>query len=415
MAINNLSSFKEQFDGTYEEVLTKSLVGMKIASTRLESKLEEGKTLKRSYTNINNIGMQDLVVNTNYQINNISDASEVITIDQNKAIVFGLDSVDKIQAGSLTPGEFLGSLAAKEVMRYVDGDILAQVKLAAQTFDTGDLTSAGSSGVPIALATSNVVQLLAQAEAKLGYINVRKGGLAFVIDSYGQSPFAQYMVGKQADFTMDVFENGYIGSPTWGADVYVSNNLSADVIVNMTVNPTAGQILKFVAPEGKMFTFTFVAAIGVLPGNVLIGGTVDATRANLVALMNNPSVTTATGVAFTDVADVMPALDYVASSFKRLRVVATNDTPGNNVLMTTVGSGRLVTTTTTTAVITATLNAFFGKKGAIDVVVQDKITAQVVDDPFQFRDIFRSKVLYGVKTFKDGRVGMLWVKINANL
>lgn len=45
--------------------------------------------------------------------------------------------------------------------------------------------------------------------------------------------------------------------------------------------------------------FTFVSSIGTTAGNVLIGGSADATRANLEALINAPHTTTANGVALT--------------------------------------------------------------------------------------------------------------------
>lgn len=51
--------------------------------------------------------------------------------------------------------------------------------------------------------------------------------------------------------------------------------------------------------DGQATTVTFVTAIGATPGNVLIGGTVAQTRANFVALINNPTVTNANQVALS--------------------------------------------------------------------------------------------------------------------
>ena len=407
-----IATFKEQFDNSYQTVLTKDLVAMKIASTRFEGELSYGKTLRRAYTDVINVPVQNLVSNTNYTINTVNDSSELITINQNKAIVFAIDSVEKIQAGPLKPGEFLGALAARKLMRYVDGDVLNEIRNAAQTFDTGDLTSTQSNGTPISLSTANVAAMVSQAEAKLGYINVTNGALAMVVDSYSQSQFAQFLLGKQNNLSVSTFENGYIGSPTYGTDMYVSNNLPVDLFVNLTTNPANGDTMTIRASGGKAFTYTFVTVLAAVPGSILIGAAATNTRDNLVTLMTAPGVTTATGVAFTDVAGVTPTTDYVASSWIDLRTTTTNIS--NQLQIVGVGTGRLGISFTGTIAATTFVNklhAFFGKKGSTEVVIQDKITAEIVDHPFQFAQIFRSRALYGIKSFKIGIIQMLDVQL----
>jgi len=51
--------------------------------------------------------------------------------------------------------------------------------------------------------------------------------------------------------------------------------------------------------NGTAIVFTFVSSIGSTPGNVLIGASAAATCANLLALLQNPQTTTATGVALS--------------------------------------------------------------------------------------------------------------------
>lgn len=76
-------------------------------------------------------------------------------------------------------------------------------------------------------------------------------------------------------------------NPGMGGDITMpTNNPSNGETVTLTINGTA-------------CVFTFVTTIGSTPGNVLIGGNVAASRANLAALINAPGVTTANGVAFT--------------------------------------------------------------------------------------------------------------------
>lgn len=68
--------------------------------------------------------------------------------------------------------------------------------------------------------------------------------------------------------------------------------------VALPTNPTNGQTLTLTI-NGSAIVITFVSAIGSAAGNVLIAGTAAGTAANLIALLNQPQTTTATGVALS--------------------------------------------------------------------------------------------------------------------
>ena len=144
-------------------------------------------------------------------------------------------------------------------------------------------------------------------------------------------------------------------------------------------------------------------------GQVLIGGSADAARANLAALINAPATTTAQGVALS-AANVIKIQDT-------LRLSATNDNTANTMTVIGIGSGRLaVSETFTDGTDTWTktfIHAYFGKKGAIDVVIQDKVDMEMRDEPKQRATNILSDVLYGVKTFNDGAQQFLDVLIAA--
>lgn len=74
--------------------------------------------------------------------------------------------------------------------------------------------------------------------------------------------------------------------PGFGGDLAINTNPSNTETFVLTVDGTA-------------ITFTAVTSIGATPGNFLIGGSAAATRANLAALINNPTVTNANQVALT--------------------------------------------------------------------------------------------------------------------
>jgi len=68
--------------------------------------------------------------------------------------------------------------------------------------------------------------------------------------------------------------------------------------IALPTNPSNTQTLTLTI-NGTAITITFVTSIGSTAGNVLIGATAAATCANLIALLNQPQTTTATGVALS--------------------------------------------------------------------------------------------------------------------
>ncbi len=90
----------------------------------------------------------------------------------------------------------------------------------------------------------------------------------------------------------------------------------------LPTNPSNGQTLTLTI-NGTAIVITFVSLIGTTAGNVLIGATAAATLANLIALLNQPQTTTATGVALS-IAN-QPLVGYLARSLS-----GTTITPSSN-------------------------------------------------------------------------------------
>lgn len=406
MLTNSVS--RQAFDTTYETIFQKVLVAMKVASTRLEPMLTFGQTLKRVRFDITSVPVRALNDNADYTIDTVSDTSELITINKNNGLVFHVSDLTKIQSGALRPEQVIGFEMAKKVARYVDGDTFAEVKNAAYTFDNGDLTTAISSGTPITLTTAVVPQFVTQSQAKLRANNIDvSSGTCFVVDPYVHSIVSQYLIGKNNNMSVGEFENGYEGNYL-NSEVYVSTNLTADVKLTWAANPTAGQTLTIGGT-----TFTFVAALTAVAGQVLIGGSRAVTLTNLTdaiaagaARVNTPaSNPTGSGTEYVEFTST--ALYNLAD----LRMSVTSDA-ANVTTITSIGGGRLnYATTMTGGTFANVLHIYFGKRGAIDVVAQDKIEAEVVKNPYRFGDIVRSRTVYGIKTFIDGAQQMLDVQL----
>lgn len=400
----NLDAFKTAFSNTYQEVFQKVLVAMKIANTRLLSDLYYGKAIERVAVDISAANVEDITAYTDMTSQVVSDAAETLTVDQNKGIMFQLSEKEIVQAGPLNPGEFIGAKLAEKVAIYVDGDVLAQTVNAAYAFDAGDLTTMASTGTPITINSTTAPQMSMRMPAKLRKNNQTLSNMAFVIDSYGISDLFQYLLGKNADFVNSMFQNGYVGEQVAGAKVYVSENLTGEAVLGLATTPTDGDTVTI---NGTVFTFKTI--LGSTAGNVLISGSADAARANLTALVNAPSVTTTYGVA-------LAAADIVNVS-KTLRLTATNDNTANTMTIVGKGSGRLTVAETftdgTDAWTKNFIHAYFGKEGAIDVVIQKDVKADMRPEPKQPTTNIISRVLYGIKTFADGSKKFLDVKISA--
>ena len=400
----SLTDFKPQFDNAYEEVFQKVLVGKKIANLRFEPVLKYGESVERVAYDISGVRVRSVTRGNASTIDSITDTSELLEINLEKEAVFHISDGEVKQAGPLNPGEVIGGQIAIKVAADLDARILYETKNAYQTFDTGDLTTLASTGVPITLSSTTVPQMVTRMPAKL-----RKGthqtlsNMCMVVDSYALSDMEQFLLAKQFNIVESVWKNGYAGSISQ-AEVYVSENLTGEVTLNLATNPTNKDTLTI-----NGVTITFVSSIGTTAGNVLIGTSADTTRANLAGLINNPGTTSAKQVALSTANQNLFTDEY--------RFIATNDDTANTLNIVGIGSGRITVAKTLTATgdtwTTPYIHAYYGKKGGIDVVVQDM--KEVDMRPTADRrgtNVFTS-YLAGIKTYADGAKKFLDLKIAA--
>lgn len=404
----NLDAFKTAFSNTYQEVFPKVTVANKIANTRLLSDLYYGKAIERVYVDLSAANVEDITAYTDMTGQAVTDTSETLTVDQNKGIMFQLSERELVQAGPLNPGEFIGMELAKKVAIYFDADVLYETTNATYDFDAGDLTTGASTGTPITLSSTTVPQMVMRLPAKLRAKNnqvINAGSnLAFVMDAYSIGDTFQYLLGKNADFVNALFQNGYVNEQIAGAKVYASENITGEAVLGLATQPTDGDTVTI----GGV-TFTFKTTLGSTAGNVLIGATNDTAITNLTALINAPGTTTAQGVALSAANQIIIQ--------KTLRLTATANLTSNIMTIVGKGSGRLVLSETLTdATDTWTKNfvhCYFGKEGAIDAVMQKDVKADMRPEPKQPTTNIISRVLYGIKTFNDGKAKFLDVLISA--
>lgn len=398
----SLLAYKKQFVNAYQEIFQKVLVAKEITNFRFEPVLKYGASVERVAYSIDGVIVRDTVRGAASTIDTITDSSELLTINIEKEAVFHISDGEAVQTGPLNPGEVIGGKVAMKVAIAFDALCLAEVLNAAYTFDTGDLTTLSSNGTPITETTTTVPQMVTMMPGKLRRNNQTLTNLAFVTDSFGASLMAQYLLGKNIDLAGSVFKNGYTGDVS-NAQVYVSENLTGTALFSMATQPTDGDTVTI---NGVVFTFK--TTLGSTAGNVLIGGSADAARANLTALINAPGTTTAQGVALS-------AANQALLKPGGIAMAATNDNTANTMSLVAVGSGALtVSETLTDGTDTWSLNCihgYFGKKGAIDTVMQDlqEVVMRETSDRLGV-NVF-TKMLAGIKTYTDGTKQFLNVKL----
>lgn len=393
-----LNDFKQDYILRYQDILSKVMVGLKIASTRFESNLKFGDTVNRTILNLSAVRVRSFSNLTDQTIDPLTDSEETMTINVQVGAVFPIARLEKIQAGPLNPAMTAGKEVAIKVANYLDSVILGEVVNAWAVFDTGNLTTAAASGTPITLSSTTVPQMVAQSYAKLYSNNVGMTNLAWVLDPFSISQIAQFPIGKEMSTENTTFKNGFTGN-LFGAEVYTSNNLTGEATLVSTGAFTDTQTIVI----GGV-TFTTMTVLGATAGNVLIGANPAATITNLAALINAPGTTTAQGVALS-AADQIIITDVLG-----LTATATSAT-----VLTIVGRGssRLTLSETQTNASWATnfVHAFYGMKGAIDVAVQDQPTVEMREESRQLTTNIFNNVVAAVKTFTDGKQKFLDVKI----
>lgn len=396
-----LNDFKVDYINRYEDILSKTLVGLKVANTRFEPNLSYGDTVVRAILDMSGVRVRAFTNLNDQTIDPLTDSEETMTVNVQVGAVFPIARLEKIQAGPLNPAMVAGKEAAIKVATYLDSVILKETMNAALDFDNGDLTTVSSSGTPITLSSTTIPQMVTNTKAKLEAANISVTNPCWVLDPYSIAMIAQFPIGKDITSENTVFKNGFSGT-LYGAEIYSSNNLTGEATLTFSGNSVNAETVTI----GGV-VFTGVTTIGSTAGNFLVSAA-DSTTAvtNLAGLINNPGVTSSTQVALS-AADQIKITDTLG-----LTATATSAT-----VLTIVGRGssRLVLAEgqTNASWNKNMVHAYYGLKGAIDVAIQDKPTVEMREEAKQLTTNIFNNVVAAVKTFADGSRKFLDVLIAA--
>lgn len=390
----------------YQEVFQKTLVAKEIANTRFEPVLKYGESIERVAFDISGVQVRDTVRGSASTIDSVTDSSELLEVNIEKEAVFHISDGEVKQAGPLNPGEKIGAEVGMKVAISLDARVFAEVRNALYNFDNGDLTTTSSTGVGITLNSTTVPQLVSRMGAKLKFKNNQlvTTNMCLVVDSYAASDVTQYLLGKNIDLAGYTFKNGYTGDVS-NAQLYTSENLTGEAVLSLATNVTANDTITV---NGVVFTAKATPAVA---GEFDVAGSADATRAIIANAINGSATGKDSATGYFEVSEANRAILTNAG------IVATNDDTANTLTLIGTGSGRLTVSETLTDGTDAwTLNiihAYYGKKGAIDLVVQDMKEVDMRPTADRRGTNVFSSYLAGVKTFSDGAKKFLDLWINA--
>lgn len=399
-----LTDFRPEFDNAYQEVFQKALVAKEIMNTRFEPKLKFGESVERVAYDISGVQVRDVVRGSASTIDTVTDSSELLTINLEKEAVFHISDGEMTQAGPLNPGEVIGGQIALKVAIDLDGRCFAEVVNAESKFDNGDLTTTTSSGTAFSLTSTTVPQMVTRMAAKLRRAQNQEvlTNMALVVDSYAAADIEQYLLGKDIDLMGAVFKNGYAGVIR-NAVLYVSESLTGQVTNTLGAASTADDTITI---SGVTWTAKATPAAA---GEFDVAGTASAQATIVADMINNTAAYAAGAGAANNYFEVSAANRAILNRDGITATVA------GAVVTIRSKSGRLSYAETGTAMTFSNplIHCYYGKKGAIDLVVQDMKPVDMRETSDRRGTNVFSSYLAGIKTFADGSKKFLDVLIAA--
>ena len=220
---------------------------------------------------------------------------------------------------------------------------------------------------------------------------------------------SQYLLGKQFDVVESVFKNGYTGNIST-AEVYVSENLTSTVTLTLV-----GTVTKSGATADLRFTINGVTFHLQSNGTPAAAGDISAASNGDLTGEVSDNIVTALLDPYTSVADKYWAIgDTSAGVLAGGAELSATNTSGV-ITIKALGGGRLAVTETISggSFSSPYLHCYYGKKGAIDVVVQDLAKVDMRKTATMRGTNVFSSYLAGKKTFTDGAKKFLDVLIKS--
>lgn len=385
----------------YRKAVYRAIVSMEEQET-----LKKGDTVHRPYRST--LATRTYTRGTAVTIRDLTDTDESLLVDQSMVVPFYVDDLDALQHNYKVLNEYADD-ASEVLTNWIDGDVLGEYANATSKVDDQEI-NAGTSGNGFTLTTSNIVQVFSQAKKKLTKQNVAMSELFAVISPEFESVLIQFLANRESALGDSTGQNGHIGK-YMGFDLYVSNGLTFEAVLAMPTILVAGDTITI---NSVVFTARADGA-AVSTGDFSIQTTADLCRAQLTDAINNANGYAATAGA------VDTYFEVSAADRDRLRgITATNSNSADTLTIKFEGIGVVTVAegaTPADCVWTGAKqiqHALFGKKGAIDLVIQKRPSVEIKEVPDKLGKNVLPWTLYGLKTFTEGARELVDVRVRAD-
>lgn len=304
-----------------------------------------------------------------------------------------IDITEKMQTPYNLLSHSLTSIR-KGLMNKVEQLFLAEISNAAHTI----------SGSPVDVQSTNIMDVVEEAEAKLGAFNapMATNMRAMVFGPTTVAKLRRQRAERETGLGDSVSANGVIG-PWQGWTVVQNNNLPWSATLTIATNPTDGDTVTI---SGVTFEFQDDLA-DVTAGNVGVlrhSATAATSRANLAAAING------TGTAGTDYTTLTPMQNFIIRRMRGLTATTAQ-------AMAFTGFGDISVSETLTATADVWSNqvqkAGFMIRGAIDMVIQF-MDLEVEKKEKGFADLPKGIIGVGAEMFDDGKYLSVYLNQDAS-
>lgn len=370
-----------------------------IASFEEQANLKKGVTVSRP-------SRSDTIVRTlgsdgSYLTQDLSDADETLTIDQEKYAAFYIKDLDRIQVNYDVMNTYADD-QGKKLSNKIDSRVLREVLNvpSIQVIDDGDL--GGTAGNGISLSDTNVDDILTLAGVVMDENEIPDDQRFGVIMPRFAQKTLLYLGNKATGLGDETVMRGRLVD-LFNFNLHKSSNLTWTGELVMSVIPVAGDTVTI-----NTVVFTFRAAIAAA-GDVLLGANVAASRVNLTAAINGSA---GAGTLYTELSDT--------NRNKLSDITATNDIANTKITIIAEGRSfiRVAETITDAADVWTPAKQIshnlFGRKGAIDVVVQKNPTLEIKDVSGKLGKDVITWCAFGVHTFAEGLLQLADLQIRTD-
>jgi hypothetical protein len=376
-----------------------------IASFEEQPRLKNGDRVNRPFTSVPT--PKTYTRGTAVTMQDITVSEEYLTVDVAKVTPFYVDDLDELQSNYPLVNRLADECAVK-LGNWIDGDVLGEYAQADDSIDDGDL--GGTAGNGVTVTTSNIGNIFAAAQRKLHSQlkgSYKENQMFAVISPHFRELLLRYLAGKESALGDSSGLNGHVGR-YFGFDLYVSTGTACSARLEFGTLPIDADTVVI-----NGVTWTFKDSIGTTAGNVHIGASTAAVALDcLVAAINSPD----TGI--TEAAGAGHVALSAANAALMDGITATDGTTYMTIIAEGKGTCAVSEALSAPADIwTATKQVqhqLFGKKGAIDVVIQARPTVEIKQVPDKLGVNVIPYTLYGLKTFDEGDAALIDVQMRSD-